>query len=416
MAGGRSRTGRSRRCAAGTFATALATLALAVPASGQPLYGVVPQDGALPAASDLELMPSAGIKSIRLMAHWPTVEPNRGLGYNWGVLDSVVRQMVAHDIQPYLFFYGTPDWAARNDGHNCQRDCSIYPPSTPETRRAFADFAKAAVERYGPGGDFWEAPVPTSPPAPTGGEALPCDPVPDPLGCPPPPPPPVDNPPPPPTEAPCECTTPRPIQTWQIWNEQNSPKYFAPSASIETYAAMVREVGGAIKSADPSAEVVLGGIWGPNTAKNVVVPVRSYLKQLYRVNRIEDSFDSIALHPYSQNVAGSLEQIESARKILKRNGDRKVGLWISEIGWAADGPKGDPYVKGLQGQARLLARALKAYERKQRAFRLRGVFWYSWRDRPGGDKICSWCGSAGLRASDGSAKPAWRAFKRVATR
>ena len=403
----RLRAGRSRRCAAGIFATALATLALAVPASGQPLYGVVPQDGALPVASDLEMMPPGGIQSIRLMAHWPTVEPTRGLGYDWGVLDSVVREMVAHGIQPYLFFYGTPDWAARNDGHNCQRDCSIYPPSTPETRRAFADFAAAAVKRYGPGGDFWEAPVP---PTPAATEPISC-PTPD--FCPPPP---VDNPPPPPTQPPCGCTTPQPIHTWQIWNEQNSPKYFAPSASIETYAAMVRELGGAIKSVDPTAEVVLGGMWGPNTAKNVVVPVKPYLKRLYAIKGIKDSFDSIALHPYSQNVAGSLEQLEDARKILKRKGDRKAGLWITEIGWASVGPKGDPYVKGLQGQARLLARALKAYERKQRHFRLRGVFWYSWRDKAGGEKICSWCGSAGLRASDGSPKPAWRAFTRVATR
>jgi hypothetical protein len=52
---------------------------------------------------------------------------------------------------------------------------------------------------------------------------------------------------------------------------------------------------------------------------------------------------------------------------------------------------------------------------KRRAFRLRGVFWYSWRDKDGGDQICAWCGHAGLRNADGSAKPAWDAFVKVAS-
>ena len=415
---GRPRTGRLGRGASAIFATALAALAVAVPATAQPIYGIVPQDGQLPSSEDLDLMPSAGIQQMRLMAHWPTAESSRGFPYDWSVLDSVVREMIKHNVEPYLFFYGTPDWAAKNDGHSCQRDCSIYPPSTPETRKAFADFAAAAVKRYGPGGDFWEAPVstsaPTQPPTdpPPPGCELPLPPI----GCPPPPPDPVPTPPPPPTEAPCGCTEPHPIHTWQIWNEQNSPKYFAPDVNVQEYAAMVKEVGNAIHSVDPTAEVILGGMWGPNSAKKVVLPVGPFLKQLYSVNGIKDSFDSIALHPYSQNLQGTLDQLETAHRIAKKSGDRKAGLWISELGWASDGPKGDPYVKGLKGQAKILSRALKTLEKKQRHLRLRGVFWYSWRDRPGGDNICSWCGGAGLRATDGSPKPAWKAFKRVATR
>ncbi len=418
MSGRRPRAGRSRRGASAIVATAIAALAIAVPAAAQPLYGVVPQDGALPSSEDLDLMPQGGVQSIRLMAHWPTAESTRGIPYDFSVLDSVLREMIEHDIEPYLFFYGTPDWAARADGHNCRRNCSIFPPSSPETRKAFADFAAATVKRYGPGGAFWEAPVQASTPASPGQIdpiGIPCDPLPTPI-CPPPPPEPVPNPPPPPTEPPCGCTEPRPVHTWQIWNEQNSPKYFAPDASVDTYASMVKEVGAAVHGVDPSAEVILGGMWGPRSAKNVVLPVRDYLERLYDVNGVKESFESIAMHPYSKSVKGSLRQMETARKVMKQAGDQGAGLWISELGWAAEGPAGDPYVKGLQGQARILSRALKAFEKKQRHFNLHGVFWYSWRDRAGGDEICTWCGNAGLRAADGSAKPSWRAFKRVATR
>ena len=89
-------------------------------------------------------------------------------------------------------------------------------------------------------------------------------------------------------------------------------------------------------------------------------------------------------------------------------------MWVTEIGWAGARPAGEPLRQGPGGQARVLTRALSAYKRERRSFHLRGVFWYSWRDKQGGDAICEWCGHAGLRAKNGSAKPAWRAFVRVA--
>lgn len=105
--------------------------------------------------------------------------------------------------------------------------------------------------------------------------------------------------------------------------------------------------------------------------------------------------------------------------MAKSFGDRRVGLWITEIGWASGGPRQEPYVNGDAGQARLLEKAYDDLLRKRRAFRLRGVFWYSWRDKDGGDhggdRICAWCGHAGLRNADGSAKPAWDAFVKVAS-
>ena len=101
--------------------------------------------------------------------------------------------------------------------------------------------------------------------------------------------------------------------------------------------------------------------------------------------------------------------------MAKSFGDRRVGLWITEIGWASGGPRQEPYVNGDAGQARLLEKAYDDLLPKRRAFRLRGVFWYSWRDKDGGDRICAWCGHAGLRNADGSAKPAWDAFVKVAS-
>ena len=356
------------------LAAALGTLAIGagVAEAKGPLYGVVPQDGALPGTRDLNRMLVGGISEVRLMLHWGTIEQQQGV-YNWGSTDITVRRATRKGIQPLYFLYGTPTWAAHTDGHPCRGgECSAYAPSSPATREAFARFAAAAVERYGPNGEFWAGPDP-----------------------------------------PCRCEVARPLRAWQIWNEQNSPKYFQPDPDVESYGRTLTAAAAAIKAVDPGADVILGGMWGPKWADEVM-PVRTYLQRLYAIPGIAASFDSIAVHPYAPDVKRSLASVEAARAALRRAGDFGAGLWVTEIGWASDGPPDNPYVKSESRQGELLSGLLSGLRERRRTFRLRGVFWYSWRDKPGGGRICDWCGHAGLRARDGSPKPAWRAFTKVA--
>ena len=389
-----------------------AVLALAAPAPAKPVFGIVPQDGALPVASDLDMMPPAGIGGLRTMISWGAVERERGT-YDWSQTDGLIRETTIRGIQPFIFLYGTPAWAAELDGQNCTGDeCAVYPPRTDETRAAFGDFAAAAAARYGPDGTFWTAPISRDDyvEAPDPCEVSPDLCVPQPPVTPPPP---VPVPPTLPTEPPCACDEPHPIVVWQIWNEQNSSKYYAPKVDVRGYSELLGAAANGIRSVDPDAEIVLGGMWGPNSAHEVVMTTRKYLTKLYTLGA-DDHFDSIAIHPYANSADLSVAQLESAHRLAVKNGDRKAGLWVTEVGWAARGPKGNPYVKGLNGQARTLARAFKKYKRRARTLRLRGVFWYSWRDIKGGDSICDWCGHAGLRTKQGEAKPAWDAFKRAA--
>jgi hypothetical protein len=375
-------------------------------------YGIVPQDGALPGTGDLDMMPGAGITGMRIMIPWGVVEPDQGT-YDWSQIDPVIRELIGRGIKPFPFLYGSPEWATEKDGWDCSgAACAVYPPRSDETKNAFAAFAAAAAARYGPGGDFWRAPESRQT---TGEEDPGTTGCPVPILCPPPPPPPPPPlPPVPPDEPPCGCTVARPITTWQIWNEQNSFKYFAPKPKIRLYADILRRAGNAIHGVDPAADVVVGGMWGPGSARKVVTPVKVYLKGLYRVRGIKRSFDSIAIHPYADGAVDSIRQLESARRAVKRARDPGAGLWVSEIGWAAGGPRKNPYVKGRKGQARVLTRALSGYAEQRRSLKLRGVFWYSWRDLKGGEEICDWCGNAGLRAKSGREKPAWRAFVRLA--
>ena len=433
---------RKRRAWIAPAAIAIA-MAVAGPAAAKTAFGVVPQDGALPSGSELKTMSKGGVKTVRLMAHWPSAQPTRKGRYNWTTLDGIVRESVKRGVKPFFFFYGTPDWAVAQDGRDCAPGaCVTYPPSTRATRKAFAKFVGATAKRYGPGGAFWRKPKsggravaaealgpidpctidPTlpgcAPPPPTICEldpSLPGCAPPEGPGTIPPPPPPITTPP-GPNEPPCGCRKAHPIRVWQILNEQNSSKYFAPKVDVKKYAKLLKAASAAIYEQDRKADVVLGGVWGPDSAKKVVEPISKYLKRLYAIRGAKRWFDSIAVHPYSANTAGSLAQLDTARRVAQKAGDPGVGMWVTEIGWASGGPTDEPYNKGAKGQAKMVKSALGKMKSRAARYHLRGIFWYSWRDKEGGDKICDWCGNAGLRELDGSAKPAWKAFSKLAKR
>ena len=387
MAAGRA-TGRLARRLGALLAASLAALALlshaaspepaeAKPGPSPEFFGVV--SSAALTDTDFAQMSKTGVRTLRVMLSWSAAQPTPAT-LNWGAFDYFVGEAARHGIRVFPTIYGTPSWAHFVSGTDtCDASCA---PSEDASRTAFANFARLAVERYGPGGEFWE---PSSQ----------C-----PLLC--------------PTEpAPCGCTTPLPVRSWQIWNEQNSPKYYRPAPNPANYAHLLFEAAGAIRGADPNAEIVLGGMWGPpGTA--AVMPTAKYLKKLYAVSGVENVFDAVAVHPYAASLRGVTDQVRRVRKVAGAAGDGNVGTWITELGWASAGSRSLGLVKTPRGQARLLTKSFGALIAKRRAWRIRGITWYSWRDVAADASDCLWCPYSGLRTKTGSAKPAGRAFKRVA--
>jgi hypothetical protein len=339
------------------------------PGASDFVVGVVPQQEL--SRGDIQLMHSGSIESFRLFINWSDVERVPGL-YDWSTSDTAVAVAATEGITVLPFLYGSPTWVALLDGRQCSgAGCATFPPSSELTRASFGRFASAAVERYGPGGTFWA----THPDLPH-----------------------------------------TPIGSWQIWLEQNSPTYFAPKPDVSSYAELLEVAARAIRGADPGAEVVLGGMWGADSVKDAVVPAARYLKRLYRVPGVKANFDSIALHPYARKLSGVFEQIKAARAAAKSARDRKAGLWVTELGWASSGPKKENLVYGPRKQAKLLKQAFASLHRKRRAWRIRGVYWYAWRDTPTADAICVWCPGAGLFSLDGTPKPAWSSLATLAAR
>ena len=173
----------------------------------------------------------------------------------------------------------------------------------------------------------------------------------------------------------------------------------------------------AIKAADRQAEVVLAGLSDGGRGPNDVGAIK-YLKRLYRIRGAKRAFDATAIHPYARNVGGMRDVIAAFREVMKKHGDRRTPMWVTEIGWGSAPPNGFGTTKGVRGQRRIVEKSMRMLLQKRGAWRLQRVYWFYWRDPPKSvtDLPCRICYSAGLLRPNREPKPAYRTFKRIASR
>jgi hypothetical protein len=260
------------------------------------------------------------------------------------------------NVLPVLM--GPPDFRSSRPPESRSR--AMFPPAD---NADFAAFAGAAVRRYGAGGSFWRTHTD----------------VPD-----------------------------LPIHSWQVWNEPNIPNFWRSGPNAKRYVALLEAGAAAIHAADPSAEVVAGGL--PNS--NLGVPFLEYLARMYEAGA-KGSFDTLAVHPYSPDVAGLLALVESARTLMDRYGDRSP-LWITEFGWSTGGDA-SAFRVSERGQANRIAAALSALVAERRMLRLRGFILFKWKDSlaPVGMAGDPWPLHTGLLDPGGAPKRGFWAFARV---
>ena len=140
-----------RRALAAVAVTALAAVLLAAPAGGRTgalpkgFFGVVPQTAMTP--TDAGYMRAGGIGAIRVPVMWSLIQPTPKGGYDWSGLDQAVEVASRAGLTVLPFLYSTPTWLAPEP--------TALPIDSGKARRAWVAFVKAAVERYGPGGEFW---------------------------------------------------------------------------------------------------------------------------------------------------------------------------------------------------------------------------------------------------------------------
>jgi hypothetical protein len=311
-------------------------------------------------------MRRGGLDVVRLPIQWSTVQPSPRSDFEWGEIDRVLAATARFHLEILPFLYSTPRWVAGRH--------TTLPVDSARQRRAWAAFVRAAVDRYGTRGTFWQEHGPSS------GDFVPRI----------------------------------PVRRWQIWNEPNF-FYFARPASAGRYARLLKVTHPAVRRADPRADIVLGGLFGnPRERSPRAVDAADFLARLYRVRGIRRTFDGVALHPYAKDTPTLRGLTERLRSIVVRNHDRRTDLYLTEVGWGSKhNPRRVAFEVGRRAQARELRRSYRYLIRNQRRLNLKQVHWYSWKDAP---SVCSFCDSVGLfrRGTLFRPKPAWHALVRLA--
>lgn len=377
MARATLRIGRGTRACTAALVVALlgsalfAAAAQAIPAK---FWGVVPQQ--VPSDEQFQLLKRGGVDSIRVPIDWPSAQPVPGGPLDWSHVDGVVTKASNAGLEVLPFLTGAPSWAIPHvfvEGTGKTSKAPARLPATGAAAGGWSNFVKGAVARYGANGSFW-----------------------------------AENP----------VVPKHPIRAWQIWNEANF-KYFVAKPNPAEYGKLVKLTSTALKSVDPSAKAILGGMFAlPKGCRSKAKPKRTwcapdFLEEMYRKTPgIKSRFDGVSLHPYSYFFPELRPRIEEFRAVLKEHGDAGKGLWITELGWSSQPPTStNLFAKGLAGQAAQLKGAFSLLQARQAKWKLRRVYWFSVDDQKG---ACNFCDGSGLFAEGFVPKRSWFSYVKFA--
>jgi hypothetical protein len=331
----------------------MATLLLCVGLAGQAkaaapraFYGVMAATD--PDQTEIARMGTGKVGTLRINFVWSAVQPEESSALNWSHYDAIIGAAAQQGIRVLPTVYSTPHWAAARDN---------FPPAKAHLGQ-FQTFVHEAAARYGSNGSFW-----------------------------------ASNP-----------SIPKlPVTDWQLWNEMNSPSFWQGKPNPKKYVSLLKVFHNGIKGGDPSAKIVLGGLFRTPRIRNGIRLDR-YLPGIYRAKG-KKYFDAVAMHPYATTPQDALRAVRDTRSIMAEFKDKKAKLWITEVGWATGGVA-TALTVSPQRQATYLRKTYNLLAKNRGRFRLSGVVWYSWRDLPGG----IWFNHTGLFTQTLDPKPAWNAF------
>jgi hypothetical protein len=208
------------------------------------------------------------------------------------------------------------------------------------------------------------------------------------------------------------------VRAWEIWNEENSPGFWAPAPDATRYVALLDATAAAIRSVDPGAFIISGGLTATLTLKGAV-DTRLFLEQMCALgaNRV---VDAVGYHPYtypylatfSGTWATAWNKIAqtpvSIASILAQYGTPDLPVWLTEYG----APSTSSTVAGASDtaqvtEARQAQIAASAVSAVVSSTSIGALFWYTDQDLPGSRPVDHY----GLRSADGTAKPAFTALR-----
>lgn len=309
--------------------------------------------------SEMSRIAASGVETIRLTFLWAGEQPYGPGSTSFQETDPVVLMAASHGLSVLPVVIETPAWA---------RDSS-NPYSPPRDPNEYAAYLTALIDRYGPHGTFW-------------------------------------------SEHP---NVPRlPIRAWQIWNEPDLPGWWDSGGGdwASSYVALLRAATLAARRADPGAQIVLGALTNYSWRD---------LQRLYAAGA-GPYFDIDALDPYTQTPRNVIDIVDRARTVMRRAGDARKPIWITEFGLPASLHRVRS-TSALQatddGMAAFLGKTYLKLARDARRYRIERAYWYTWASSYAGRRPIQLWNYAGLFAwRHGRPHPmtAYRSFLETARR
>lgn len=129
------------------------------------------------------------------------------------------------------------------------------------------------------------------------------------------------------------------ISDWEIWNEPNNPAFAAPAPSVARYVEMLSAASTAIRSVEPSATIVTGGLAPAGDTGGWISPL-TFVEQLYSIGD-RAQWDAVGMHPYTYPYlpndpasAGwnAFQRMQLMHNVMAANGDGAKRIWMTEFG------------------------------------------------------------------------------------
>lgn len=216
------------------------------------------------------------------------------------------------------------------------------------------------------------------------------------------------------------------IKDYEIWNEENIPRFWSGKPDPEAYGRMMKAAHAAIKAACPDARVAFGGM-SSYDAETDLSDRYGFLERVWQEHPdICDYFEIVAFHPYTflqydpperdvvvdetLQFQGQSAQTAILRGILSRMACTNKALMITEQGWPS-------YDLTEEQVGRFLPRSLLLAARDGVEKYMWYTFWDGYPTTEGVRPHESYFGLFGWTGEDGTvrrAKPVWHSYKAAA--
>lgn len=287
---------------------------------------------------ELALMAESGVETLRVTFLWNEIQhwysprfpgAMHAVG-EWIRQDAIIAEAARQGFKVVGTIWGTPSWAA---GGMRPGDPQRFPYTAfggvPQHPSQFADFMGDIIERYGPGGTFWQE----NPDLPE-----------------------------------------NPIRQWQPMQEPDRPAFMAQPFDRGYFVELAHAAYGAIKAADPGA-TVFGSGFGPEAKEPEL------LDSVYKAG-YAGAADVIALHVFPHDVNGLIDNLNTNRQVMSSYGEGHLPMVLSQMSFSsALGQSRHPQLPNMYdeaGQAQAVRDALSTLAARREELGLKGVYYHGW--------------------------------------